>query len=117
MKHYLDEENSAVTTSIGLNKDVFGDIETFVALTEMRDLRQNWWEGIGPGGSISARAHEHNGRVYVGACDGVFYCLDMDGNEIWRFNTMVLFTRDVMSLKKRGWFILDVQRVYCMHWT
>ncbi len=44
------------------------------------------WE-IGEGGSIECKPQFWNGRIYFGACDKNFYCLDDKGRELWRFAT------------------------------
>jgi len=85
MRQYISDEGSGDKVSFSFQEDQFGDIELLGAFMQMRDLRQNWWEGIGPGGTITGRVIISDGLVYFGACDSVFYCLDMDGKLVWKF--------------------------------
>ncbi len=44
--------------------------------------------GIGKGGSIASHPIIHNNKIYFGACDHNFYCLDLKtGKQVWRFET------------------------------
>jgi len=85
MDRYLETEMQSFTTHIDTSQ--FQDIELKETLTQMKDKRENWWEGIGPGGSISCRVLESGGTVLFGACDRIFYALSTEGEELWRFKT------------------------------
>jgi len=87
MRNYVSEYGPDENVSISFKDDQFGDVELLGTFMHMRDIRQNWWEGIGPGGTITGRIVVSDACVYFGACDNVFYCLDMYGKVKWTFKT------------------------------
>jgi hypothetical protein len=50
-------------------------------------MKQSIVDKVGVGGSVMASAIVHDGTIYVGACDGNMYALDLDGTEKWRFSS------------------------------
>ncbi len=65
----------------------FGDIELFGTLMQFKSMQKEFWESVGNGGSITASPLIYGGAIYFGAHDKRFYCLDMDGNEKWHYDT------------------------------
>ena len=87
MKQYISEEDYGEKISVNLQTDQFGELEVLGAFIQVNEVRANWWEGVGYGGSITGRVNVSGGRVFLGACDKILYCLTMEGEELWRFET------------------------------
>jgi outer membrane protein assembly factor BamB len=88
MNQYLGADDvGEVKVTQSFDSDQFGELEVLGAFIQMNDVRSNWWEGVGYGGSITGRATFSDDRVFFGACDKIVYCLDNDGKEVWRFKT------------------------------
>ncbi len=54
------------------------------------------------------------GRVYIGARDGNFYCLDMQGKEIWRFRTGGVIESKPTILDGKIYFGSEDGNMYCL---
>lgn len=66
----------------------FGDLEFEAMLMRIRETAFHHWFQIRTGGSIATKPLLLDKRLYFGACDHIFYCLDAEtGEEIWRFKT------------------------------
>ena len=65
----------------------FGELELLGTVMQFKESRQNFWNLIGPGGTVTGRVVIQNGTIFIGACDSNFYALSMDGKEKWRFTT------------------------------
>jgi|GEM_PF-336948 len=55
-----------------------------------------------------------NDRMYIGARDGNFYCLDMDGREIWRFRTGGVIESKAVVKEGRIYFGSEDGNLYCL---
>ncbi len=55
-----------------------------------------------------------NERIYIGARDGNFYCLDMSGKEIWRFRTGGVVESKAVVRKGRIYFGSEDGNMYCL---
>lgn len=89
MRGYIsgDEAGANITADFSIDES-FGELEVLGAFVKMNDIRSNWWEGVGFGGSITGRATQSpDGKVFFGACDKRIYCIDRDGKQVWTFNT------------------------------
>jgi len=85
---YQYDVGQPLTGNVEFDTSQFQDVEVHATLMEYRNRPDiSFWHRIGQGGSITAKPHIHGNRIFVGACDHNFYCLDMDGKEIWRFTT------------------------------
>ncbi len=67
MKRYISEEEYGERISVDIQADQFGDLEILGAFIQMNEIRANWWEGVGYGGSITGRVNVSNGRIFLGA--------------------------------------------------
>lgn len=55
-----------------------------------------------------------NERIYIGARDGNLYCLDMRGNEIWRFQTGGVVESKAVIRNGRIYFGSEDGNMYCL---
>jgi outer membrane protein assembly factor BamB len=85
-KYAYDTEKSDVTVAIEPSQ--FGQLEMISSiLSTDRVKKASMWE-VGVGGSIGSKPAFFNGKIYFGACDKNFYCVDLEtGEEVWRFAT------------------------------
>jgi outer membrane protein assembly factor BamB len=54
-------------------------------------------------------------RIYIGARDGNFFCLDMDGKEIWRFPTGRVIESKAVVKEGRIYFGSEDGNLYCLN--
>ncbi len=72
-----------------------------------------WKKKLGDYGvAISPTIHES--RIYVGARDGNFYCLDMDGKELWKFKTGSVIESRAVIQNERIYFGSEDNNFYCL---
>ena len=62
-----------------------GDMDGEVVSIDLETGKVNWKFDTGLG--ISASPAYHNGRVFIGDIDGIFWCLDESGKVLWKFQT------------------------------
>ena len=65
--------------STSIDPAQFGSLEVYATYLEYVRLKKNLWLRIGDGGSISSEVLAHEGSIYFGACDHVFYAVSADG--------------------------------------
>jgi eukaryotic-like serine/threonine-protein kinase len=74
--------------SIEIDKKIFGELEEVAQWATVKKSDRDVFWGIKTGGSIDCIPIIHDGVVYFGACDHIFYALDAEtGEEVWRFKT------------------------------
>ena len=77
-----------IQIAFNLAKNQFKDIELFAALMQYSGLKtKSYWDRIGIGGSITATPVVYNETIYFGACDKIFYAVNLEGKELQRFKT------------------------------
>ncbi|MBU0898983.1 MAG: PQQ-binding-like beta-propeller repeat protein [Nanoarchaeota archaeon] len=86
MDKYIIKEDSGLRIQTEVAPG-YTDIDVFAVIKAMTKYERPVTFEIGTGGSISCQPIIHKDMIYFGACDHNFYCLDMNGNEIWRFGT------------------------------
>ncbi|MCX6815089.1 MAG: PQQ-binding-like beta-propeller repeat protein, partial [Candidatus Aenigmarchaeota archaeon] len=86
-RYILDDFTGAKIAITNTLDKQFGDLELIGTLMEYKHLQKDYWEGVGVGGSIATAAAFWEDRIFFGACDKNFYCLDRNGKELWRFRT------------------------------
>lgn len=84
--HYIPDEDITIEIQTELAPG-FGDLDVFATLAAMKKYKRPVTFEVGTGGSIGCQPLLHRGRIYFGACDHNFYCLDLKGKEVWRFGT------------------------------
>lgn len=62
-----------------------GDMDGEVVSIDLETGKVNWKFDTGLG--ISASPAYHNGRIFIGDIDGVFWCLDEAGKVAWKYQT------------------------------
>lgn len=85
MRHYVSE-NNLENKQFDIDKDVFGDVELVGNLMQFKYINRRFWDSVGVGGSFLAAPLIYNEKIYIGCADKNFYCLDMEGNELWRIS-------------------------------
>jgi outer membrane protein assembly factor BamB len=84
---YFPEDEPRVTVSTTFNSKQFGELELLGTLMQYKETQKDFWDRIGVGGSVTTAAVLWNDMLFFGACDKNFYCLGLEGKEIWRFRT------------------------------
>src|SRR3990172_8648852 len=87
MSKYFFTGDFQGTTSFSsdLQNSEFMSIDFVGSILSDPSMKNALWE-MGEGGSIDTRPLLHEGRIFFGACDKNFYCVDAEtGKEIWRF--------------------------------
>ena len=86
MERYISPDEIVKMSSVTLGKG-FSDIELAATLARMEEEKKTIIWNVGIGGSMSAEPLVVEDRIYIGACDKNFYCIDAStGKEIWRFS-------------------------------
>jgi len=86
MKKYIN--SSEVISSNFKTGHGFGDVEIAGVLAQMEEQHKTAMYNIGIGGSIASQPQISGNRLFIGACDKNFYCVDVKtGKELWRFST------------------------------
>ncbi|MBU0952932.1 MAG: PQQ-binding-like beta-propeller repeat protein [Nanoarchaeota archaeon] len=94
--------------------DQFRELELVGTVLQYKDSVRDYWERIGIGGSISARAFVTPDGVFIGACDKNFYCLDKNGKEKWRFQTNGVIMESADVSETMVYFGSADQNVYAL---
>ncbi|MCK5018423.1 MAG: PQQ-binding-like beta-propeller repeat protein, partial [Candidatus Peribacteraceae bacterium] len=87
--------------------------DSYLHLLDAGTGKEIWKTRLG-GYGIATSPSVVNGRIYTGARDGNFYCLDMDGNEIWRFRTGGVIESKAVLSGGRIYFGSEDGNLYCL---
>ena len=85
MEKYFNAENLHVQTTIDSSQ--FGDLEYLELFMLLERTKEYPLWDCTTGGTIWGIPLVVNGIVYFGANDHILYAVDVDGKEIWRFQT------------------------------
>lgn len=87
MDKYFNSQLETVSPSFDTGQ--FNDVELVGSLQHFEKNRKTIIFSLGVGGSILSVVPPFvgEGKILFGACDKKIYCLDLDGNELWRFQT------------------------------
>jgi len=86
MERYISPDD-VVKSSFSSGRG-FTELEIAGVLAELEETQKTVIYNVGIGGSIAAQPLLKDNRIYIGACDKNFYCIDAKtGKEIWRFRT------------------------------
>jgi len=83
-ERYIPEEDVRIEVQAELAPG-FGDLDVFAIATDIKRSERPVVFEIGTGGSIASRPLVSGNMVYFGCCDHNFYCLNLNGEEVWRF--------------------------------
>jgi len=71
-------------------------------------------KAAGEGGSVWSRVVVESGRIFFGALDKLFYCLDTRGNLLWTFRTGDRITASSVASKGRIYFCSMDGHIYAL---
>ena len=84
-------QDAAITTSITLDTRLLEEVELTAGIAAVREIGVPPIWNLTKGGSVQAKPVLAGDLVCVGAMDGVFYAIGLDGRERWSFKTPGMF--------------------------
>lgn len=113
MERYL-ETFGPVSTEITIDQSMFGDLDRNVLLSVIQSSGRSVMWAYGTGGSIANNPVVHQGTVYFGCCDHIFYAVDREGRKVWEFKTNGLIFSSPRIEGGRIYFGSCDKNFYCL---
>jgi outer membrane protein assembly factor BamB len=81
------EGSAAIVENEGKKVAYIGDLDGQLISLDLETGEKRWAYEAETGIGFSTSPSYHNGKVYIGDLDGLFYCVNDQGEKVWSFQT------------------------------